>query len=494
MISAKIELSEHYDCEIMKCEKEDINSSLHFDVQTFSSIDKNEQNYFLDCRQNKIYPYSVKRKDENIFVLKADYYIGLDWLVTGKKYVNVVPKINAKLLEVFQNSLDIPAEKEFDAKKEVEDDEKAKREIEEVAKKNTDVSKLDYIKMLLDVYAANLTEKEIGNLVTIYWDTEKIKIEQKEDQLTPFLVVQFLNLLKSIVRKGLKKSYYKVQENLTNKVKGKILVGTHIKQNIFKNRMTKTFCEYQVFGEHNTENKFLKKVFQFCTSYVQNSPIFTDKTKVEINNIINYCRPAFELIKDDLQETQLHHLKYNPFFKEYKEAIKIGNYILKQFAYNISSTSANEIETPPFWIDMPRLFELYFYQKLLKANNFDRGKINYQFSTFGNSLDFFINNGKDSIVIDTKYKLHYKRGHIHSDIRQVSGYARLRKVRNEVKKSCPDWDENSLVNCLIIYPEIERQKDFNYSLDFLSKICGNPENEIKAYQKVYKLGIALPMI
>lgn len=74
-------------------------------------------------------------------------------------------------------------------------------------------------------------------------------------------MVQFLNVLKSIVRKGLKKSYYKVQENLTNKVRGKVLVGTHIKQNIFKNRLTQNYCEYQVFGEDNPENKFLKKSF-----------------------------------------------------------------------------------------------------------------------------------------------------------------------------------------------------------------------------------------
>lgn len=488
----KIELSEHINCEISKCEIAAHFCNFHFNNEIFTAIDLKNRNYFLDSRKNKIYPFQITQKDEKTFHLKADYYIGLDWLVVGKKYINVIPKINAKLLENYRKSLDL--EEETDAEKEAKIDVEVQQEVKKEAKDTSKNDKLNYLQMLLDVYAANLTEKEIGNLVTIYWNSEKIKIEQREDQLTPFLVVQFLNLLKSIVRKGLKKSYYKVQENITNKVKGKILVGTHIKQNVFKNRMTKTFCEYQVFGEDNTENKFLKKVFQFCVSYVQNSQIFKDETKVEINNIINYCRPAFELIKDDLQETQLHHLKYNPFFKEYKEAIKIGNYILKQFAYNISATSANEIETPPFWIDMPRLFELYFYQKLLKANNYDRGKIQYQFSTFGNSLDFFINNGKDSIVIDTKYKLNYKQGHIHSDIRQVSGYARLRKVRNEIKKSCPDWDENSLINCLIIYPEIERQKDFNYSLDFLSKICGNPENEIKAYQKVYKLGIALPMI
>lgn len=490
----KIELSEHINCEIINGVEKDSNSKFYMIEDVFSNINLDKRKPIKVERNTKVFPYKITKKDDSTYMLNADYYIGLDWLVIGKKYVNVVPKVNAKLLANFQDRLNIEADKEVDDEEEAKNDEIAEKAIEKEAQKTEGASKLDYVKMLLDVYAANLTEKEIGNLVTIYWDSEKIKIEQKEDQLTPFLVVQFLNLLKSIVKKGLKRSYYKVQENLTNKVKGKILVGTHIKQNVFKNRMTKTFCEYQVFGENNIENKFLKKVFQYCISYVQNSKFFTSETKGDINNLINYCRPAFELINDDLKESQLHHLKYNPFFKEYKEAIKIGNYILKQFAYNISATSANEIETPPFWIDMPRLFELYFYQKLLKANSFDRGKINYQFSTFGNSLDFLINNGKDSIVIDTKYKLHYKQGHIHSDIRQVSGYSRLRKVRDEIKKSTPSWNENSLINCLIIYPEIEKQKDFNYTLDCLSKICGNPDNEIKAYHKVYKLGIKLPMI
>ena len=81
--------------------------------------------------------------------------------------------------------------------------------------------------------------KEIGDLLEIYWEDPKIKIEQKEDHLTPFLIVQFLSLLKVIVRKGLK-NLYKIQENLTNQVKGKILVGQHIKQNVFKNRFTTT--------------------------------------------------------------------------------------------------------------------------------------------------------------------------------------------------------------------------------------------------------------
>lgn len=86
---------------------------------------------------------------------------------------------------------------------------------------------------------------------------------------------------------------------------------------------------------------------------------------------------------------------------------------------------------------MPILFELYVYQKLLENNNFDTNKINFQIKTYGNHLDFLINYGENSMIIGAKYKPHYKHGHIHSDICQVSGYARLKKVRIKLKKNSP---------------------------------------------------------
>lgn len=46
--------------------------------------------------------------------------------------------------------------------------------------------------------------KHTNNLLLIDW-------EDKEIEITQILVVQFLNLLKEITRKGLKKSYYKKQ-------------------------------------------------------------------------------------------------------------------------------------------------------------------------------------------------------------------------------------------------------------------------------------------
>lgn len=136
---------------------------------------------------------------------------------------------------------------------------------------------------------------------------------------------------------------------------------------------------------------------------------------------------------------------------------------------------------------MPRLFELYVYHQLLKANPEGKGNLHYQFSTYGNALDLLIAAEKESIVVDMKYKLHYKHGHIHGDIRQVSGYARLNKVRKE----CKITDDRN-INCLIIYPKVDDADLVDYSLENIGEsLIGN---EITPYYKVYKLGVALPML
>lgn len=210
-------------------------------------------------------------------------------------------------------------------------------------------------------------------------------------------------------------------------------------------------------------------------------------------HIINYCRPAFEYVSDDIRETELKNIKYNPFFQEYKEALQLGSHILKKHSYNISNTADVKVKTPPFWIDMPILFELYVYHKLLKANPATQKKIIYQFGTYGNYVDLLVKDGANSIIIDAKYKLHYQTSHIHEDIRQVSGYARLRKVRQEIGLDLHD-DRN--IACLIIYPTVAEAADI-LNLESIYKLINDNNNArfaIKAYHKIYKMGLALPVI
>ena len=432
------------------------------------------------CVNTRVFPFSRDKrrcfvlfsKEKEIY-LKADYYIGLDWLIENERYVYVKPKLNQQVIQIFQEKI------EHEHIEEREEDEKVEKEIVEKG----DNKELNYLKLLMDALAHPEIVKETHNLIDIDWNKKPININSKDDALTPLLVIQFLNILKQIVKKGLKKSYYRVQENLNNRVKGKILVGAHIKQNVLKNRFTKTYCEYQEFGIDHEENRILKKVLSFVSNYIATQPTIFKHNKSSIDQLINHCRPAFEQVSDEQEITTLKHTKFNPFFKEYKEAIRIGQIILKRFAYNISKTGEQTLATPPFWIDMPKLFELYVYHHLIKLFP---NEVKFQYSTYGNQLDFLITQKDNQIVVDAKYKVSYQSSQIHQDIRQVSGYARLKKVYEKLGEPV---DSTEMISCLIIYPNNKELTD-NYKFECVL----NKDSEIKAYKKVYKIGIPMPYI
>lgn len=190
-------------------------------------------------------PYLITIKEDGTLELKGDYYVGVDWLIPGVKAIQIESKLNQSIVQLFENKLE---HEESEQNSEIEN------------KSTTEVNQqLNILKMLMEVYTSNIEPTQIKNVIEIFWTEPPITIEQSDDLLSPFLIVQFLCLLKIIVRKGLKKSYYKVKEHLRNKAKGKILLTQHIKQNIFKNKDMYIACEYQVFGIDTLENRFLKK-------------------------------------------------------------------------------------------------------------------------------------------------------------------------------------------------------------------------------------------
>ena len=407
------------------------------DTPLFEALKTKQLRVFKTERGETIYPFLLLVSEEAI-TLKAHYYIGVDWLV-GEEYVYIAPKMNCQEEKV----------------------------------------EIDFLKMLLEIYTADIEEKHTRDLLKIYWKEPQITIEQQKDFLTPFLVVQFLQLLKRITRKGLKKSYYTVEENLNSRIKGKIQLGKHLKQNVFKNKLTAHVCRYQEFGMDNLENRFLKKVLQFVISFKNTHPTFFAGNEATISELITYCTPYFELISEEINIENLKKLTTNTFFKEYEEAIRIGKHILKRFSYNITETTQQKVAIPPFWIDMPKLFELYVYKKLQEKFG-SRGEVLYHFIADYTELDFLLNTPEYKMVIDAKYKPIYEDSRVIEDIRQVSGYARLTDIYEKLGLK----DSNELIDCLIIYPSLEENKELNFKkLD-----------TIKRYVRIYKQSISIPLI
>ncbi len=438
-------------------------------TEEFLEIEKSL--YFKKDNRCSVFQYeNTKENDVEKCKIKANYYIGVG-TVSNNHHIFVSPKINNKLLESIQENLD-----------DIDVDHTAKAKIESKEEVNS-LPEVDVVKMLSEIVKLPNATKEISELLDIDWDAPEIEAEHLDnDYLSPFLVLQFIHLMKKIVKKGLKKSYYTVEENLNSRIKGKILIPKTIKLNHLKNRVTNTFCKYQEFGFNSIENRFLKKVLEFVNNYLSINKELLSSVNSEIRNSINYISSAFELISPLENIKEIKSVKHNKFYKEYKEAIHLGELILKNFSYSItkSNTTARK-KTPPYWIDMSRLFELYAYKRLLENKAYR--KIKYHWKTFGNEVDFigFYNNPEKNneipIIIDAKYKLHYENSKEHQDMRQVAGYARLKKVYHHFSDKVKNSD---IIDCLIIYPTLNKETELQIS-------------EIKAYQNIYKMGICLPI-
>lgn len=403
-----------------------------------SLSEESYETFFSKKRGDDLPCYSLRKTSAEGYHLQTGYFIGLDWIEKDKSALYVAPKLNS------------------------------------------DKNEIDYISMLFSSLNHLEVSSHIEELMEVKWDEPVIEIDQKQDLLTPFLVVEFLSLLKKIVRKGLKKSYYKIEENLHSRVKGKVLIGKTIKQNLLQHKKLSTYCSCDEFGLNNSENRLLKKALEFTKNYLPNYSQLTNH--VELKNTFNYINPAFTSVSSDIDLSEVKQVKTNSFYKEYIHAIRLAKLILKRFGYNISNTVKQRVTSPPFWIDMSKLFEVYVLGMLKDQFH---GDVRYQYQPDGsNELDFILKSDQYKMVIDAKYKLRYLSGKHEEDIRQVSGYARLNKVYDYL-----DISREKLIDCLIIHPDQEKGLEVLHDVELDTK-----DKRIIEYNRVFKLGVKLPVL
>lgn len=409
------------------------------DLEGFSLLKTEDARYFTRKKENGLCFKYWKDSNQETYRFQTTYYVGVDWIEVGEKSIYVAPK---------QNKEDI---------------------------------QIDYLKLLMDALEEESNTTHLDELFEIDFDKPFITINQSQDLLTPLLIYQYLKILQKIVRKGLRKSYYKVDRNLNSRVKGKVLVNQTIKQNLVKSKNTSTVCRYDEFGINSIENKVLKKAFEFSRSLLSNIHADVQKSST---TICYYIDPAFESVDSEVNILELKYIKPNPLFPEYEHALKLAKIILRKYGYTISKTTEKEIETPPFWIDMSKLFELYVYSKLKKEFPL-QGEITYH-KTFNRLEPDFILNSRDGqfkMVIDAKYKPKYENNSVHiDDIRQISGYARMESIYNFLNIQ----DRSQIISCLVIYSQQNAPKE-------LSKLELKKTKESN-YVEFYKVGIQLPEI
>lgn len=392
-------------------------------LKKFPSANDSRANYLLGCFVDG-WPDPTP---------KANYYVGLNWIEENEIVLQINPKIDS--LDFMSMFLTCLTNKDSDVQKKV-----------------------------MDIYGIDFKKT--------YIESNGISYE-----VTPFIILHFVSLIEPIIKKGLKYNYVFEEDNLKSKIKGKLMFSQQFKHNVICQRKENNWCNYQDYSINCRENQILKKALLFVESYIT-------YTKLNIPNnfrlILIKAKALLSNVSDNISVSEIERFRINHLFKDYTNAISVAKLILKRFGYDVQNIKSKSNKVPPFWINMPLLFETYILSMLkLKYGN----KINYHISTYGNEIDF--GKGDEMLIMDAKYIYHWAESVQHENIRQLSGYARNKSIR---KKLMGDVFENKVLPCMIIYPSITGITNFSKE-----HILEETKEEINTYIEFYKLGIKLPI-
>ena len=362
---------------------------------------------------------------------------------------------------------------------------------------------IDWITMFLECLWHPKIFTHLQKCYAISIDLPPVSLPKDESvDVTPLLLVHYVAVLRRIVSAGLKRGYVTRQENLSSKIKGKLMLGKTISKNRCAGRDDRNYCRYQDYTVDCTENRILKCAFGVANRWLRtHKDAWSNKERdndTRIQESLGHCQAALAEVSDDIDVRNTEHLRINPLYRDYAEALKLARTILRRFHYSFQDTSDDEDErkVPPFWIDMPKLFELYAYSKL-----HDKYKEKILFQEHGKYgyTDFLKTD--ECMIIDTKYKKIYNKDKRYDikDIRQLSGYARDINIRKKLgihhTTHAPSDNHTDLPvpHCLILYPQESKENTRDLKLPD-SLIHPDPEDKLsEKFVRMYTYPLPVPI-
>lgn len=348
---------------------------------------------------------------------------------------------------------------------------------------------IDYQQMFLDCLKDDHINKDhpIDELFYVNPNARPIEIPTKDfNDLEPLIIAIFVNNVKMLIKSGLKKDYVDIEENLTSKIKGRILMSQHVKKNVSQMRTDKAYCRFQEYSIDCVENRLLKCALLHCRKFINNLNGYKGNA---LQREIDWCLPALQQVTPNISRAEIRKVRINPIFKQYKRTIPIAKMILNKESHLIDHNNSTDNQkekqlVPPFTIDMSLLFERYVYHLLHEAYG---SQIKFQIESKhkANIMDF--SKTDEHIVIDSKYKPSWAISVDHENVRQLSGYARLAEFR-EVPLGLQAGNDTTICPCLIVYPNEQGKDSIPHDQNLLT-VC----DKIDKYVHFYKLGIKLPV-
>lgn len=337
---------------------------------------------------------------------------------------------------------------------------------------------IDFLKMFDTCFNNGEDPESFSKIYDVDFSKSMIDAPQLNSVLSPLIIVHFLSVVKSLIRRGLKKNYIDREDSL-KKVRGRIVKRLNDRKNIMQRRYDRIHCRFSEYSENIPENRLIKKALIFSKEVLNNST--ASRGLQHLKQTVSSFISQYASVDENISVHEVKNIKYHKLYKEYSPAIKLAKLILKRFDYSLTNIKDHfNQKCPVFWLDMSLLYEHYVLGLLREAYG---DNILFQAKGYTGCPDFICINPK--MVLDTKYIPRFKDNKIDTDIcRQLCGYARDRRL-------FPESSED-IIPCVAIYPIAGSTNTEN---PFLNK---NIESLFESYpQRVWELHtipIPLPLL
>lgn len=326
----------------------------------------------------------------------------------------------------------------------------------------------------------------LDGILEIDFDAEPIEAPQARSLLTTVIAALYFTLMERLLAVGLKKDYIDIEENRRS-VKGRVRWFRNLTVNTLRGHDERVVCRYGEYTVDTPWNRILKKALAACGDILHACPSgCRSRLQARVAGAISRMEGVDET-RADLRSVRTVS-RTGTVFRRYAAALKTARCILRFRDFALASDNASVSAVPPFWIDMPLLFERY--ARGLLEHSFP-GQIIYQFRGLTGYPDFL--SMKETLILDTKYIPALEGENIDAGIvRQLAGYSRDNRIRRVLGVNDPD----ATIACVLIYPEPVSAAVFNStrSCPFGSASLREAMIPYGNYQHFYRIPLRLPLL
>jgi len=346
---------------------------------------------------------------------------------------------------------------------------------------------MDYMKM----FATCCADPDIGERMRDcfeVWPNEEFIESPKGIDFSFIVVVAFLRELNTLCVRHLRRHFERRRENLTGRVKGKIVINENLRRNI--GHAERVFCEYQSISNDILENRILRAALEKAAKYLSMYQYQARKYSV-MQRWVYACRAHLQGVSVvNISRRDFGAARQRGAFAPYRRPLHLAKAVLSHFGFSPLEEWNEIIETPPYCIDSAKLFEYYAELRLRRKypNILVQNAAENKTGGFAVEVrpDFCLpkQNGEPPKIIDAKYKHLYRERPSGSDLYQMIAYSQHRGLLQEINGSTADIENADAPELCLVYPRLKNmlwpEEDFTEAFKIKISVRGIPCPTVKS--------------